>query len=255
MRNGQHFYFGSLRKLTAAFGNMFNEIQIQRLAEDDTPGKIFTVPLAYAPRRSFLVKLREDMARSGPNIATTLPRMSFEMIGMAYDPDRQLNPKQRQISPSVNDPDQFLSQFTPAPITVNFDLNLYSMNIDDNLQILEQIVPYFTPSVNLKLNEIEELGMKKDVEITLDGISTDVQYEGVIGDDREVIWTLSFTAASYVWPPITNSAIIKRVIATLYNDHLNPPPADAVITVEVDPFDADETDPWTVKTTVVENNG
>ena len=249
--HGTYFYFASLRKLTAAFGNMFNEIQIQR-----SNGKVFTVPLAYAPRRGFLLRLREDAARNeGPNIAITLPRMSFEMTGLSYDADRQLNPLQKQIGESASNVGQMITQFTPAPYIVNFDLHLYSLNIDDNLQIMEQIVPYFTPSVNLTLNEIEELGMKKDVEITLDDVSTDVTHEGILGDDREVFWTLSFSAASYIWPPTSDTGLIKKVISTFYNDHLDPPPVDAIVTVEVDPITANEDDVWTVKTTVDETNG
>jgi hypothetical protein len=254
--HGTYFYFASLRKLTAAFGNMFNELQIQRLNEDDTVNKIINVPLAYGPRRGFLVKLREDIARSeGPNIAITLPRMSFEMVSLAYDADRQTNPLGKQSKAHTTDSDLMRMQFAPVPLQVQFDLSIYSQNIDDSLQIMEQILPYFAPSVNLTLNEIAELGMKKDVQVTMDAPSLNVDDEGIIGDGRTIIWSLPFTCTAYCWPPISDQGVIKTTISNLYNDTSSPENLDAIITVYVDPITAKISDAWVATEEIVEDNG
>jgi hypothetical protein len=255
---GNYFYFASLRKLTAAFGNMFNEIQITRKNADDTTNKIFKVPLAFGPRRNYLVKLRESIARAegtGANIGITLPRMSFEMNGMTYDPERQLNPLHKQRGNTIADPNKMISQFSPAPYNVGFSLSIYAMNIDDVLQVVEQIVPYFTPSVHITLNEIPVLGMKKDVEILLDGVQTQIDYDGLIGDDRTIVWTLDFTCGAHLWPPTTDDVIIKKVITSIYDENPETPRLDTIITEEVTPATAGKDDPWTITETIEEPSG
>jgi hypothetical protein len=234
---------------------MFNELQIQRLNDDDTVNKIINVPLAYGPRRGFLVKLREDIKRAdGPNIAITLPRMSFEMTGLSYDSDRQTNPLGKHAKAHTTDSDLMKTQFAPVPFAVQFDLSIYSQNIDDSLQIVEQILPYFAPSVNITLNEIAELGMKKDIEVTMDAPNLSIDDEGIIGDGRTTIWSLPFTCNGYIWPPITDSGVIKTVIANLYNDTATPPNLDAIITLYVDPLTAKITDDWVATEVIVESS-
>lgn len=255
---GNYFYFASLRKLTAAFGSMFNNIQIQRMKNSTEVDKIFKVPIAYAPRRNYLVKLNEELARSAEtnvNVGITLPRMSFEMNGMEYDADRQLNPLHKQRGDSATSTDVMTSQFSPAPFNVGFSLSIYAMNIDDVLQVVEQIVPYFTPSVHITLNEITALNMKKDVEVLLNGVDTTVEYDGLIGDDRTIVWTLDFTCGAHVWPPTNDDVIIKKVITSIYDANPEEPRLDVIITEEVNPPEAGKDDDWTIFETIEEPAG
>lgn len=244
-----HFYFANLRNLTVAFGNLFNEIEIQRRNDTDVLKK-FTVPLAYAPREDYLVKLKEDLTKSeGPSFAITLPRMSFEMMSLSYDSTRKINTlryekREEDIS------DNYLRQFSPVPYIVNFDLNLYSEYIDDALQVLEQILPYFSPNVNLIIEDIALMDINKSVSVKLNSVDTPIESAVDIGDGRTIIWTLSFSCDAWLYPPIKSKPIIKRVIENVYanNDDI----IDQIITTEVEPIDAKYDDDWTIKRTIEE---
>ena len=74
---------------------------------------------------------------------------------------------------------------------------------EDALQIIEQILTIFSTSYNLTIKLVEEINDKKDIPIQLDGISMDDQYEGDFSNRTALIYTLTFTAKSYLFGPIT----------------------------------------------------
>ena len=53
---GTHFYNEGLRKLTIAFGQLFNNIVLQNTSSTGAVTKRIRVPLAYAPKEKFLVR-------------------------------------------------------------------------------------------------------------------------------------------------------------------------------------------------------
>ena len=88
---GNRFYNQSFRKLIIAFGQVFNNIVIQRTNSTGGVTARIKVPLAYAPKEKFLVRLDQQANLNSREFATSLPRMGFEITGLAYDPSRKLN--------------------------------------------------------------------------------------------------------------------------------------------------------------------
>ena len=88
---GTHFYNEGLRRLTIAFGQIFNKIVVQTKDANGSVVKRFTVPLAYAPKEKFIVRLTQQPDLLDKQFATVLPRMGFEISGIEYDPSRKLN--------------------------------------------------------------------------------------------------------------------------------------------------------------------
>ncbi len=238
------FYFASVRKLTAVIGSMFNNIHIQRTDTDGTVIKDITVPIAYAPKQYFLARLREaHTASDAPNIQTTLPRLSYEMTSMDYDAGRKVNTVNRHRGPNADANDELFNQYQSVPYTINYALNMYTRNIDDILQITEQILPFFSPVVSVTINEIPEIDLKRDVPVRFEGMSTDIDYEGV-GNSRVIIWSMNFSCATNLYPPLQSSDVIKKAIvdiATNENDK-----TDVTITAEVNPLTANITDDWSI---------
>ena len=106
----------------------------------------------------------------------------------------------------------------PVPYNVAFELSIMSKLSDDALQILEQIVPYFQPSFNITINLISSIGEKKDIPIVLESINYSDQYEGGFESRRTIVYTLSFTAKTYLFGPVADNpeGLIKKVDVDYY---------------------------------------
>lgn len=216
----QRFYWGTIRKAIVAFGNMFNNITINRKDSNGNTVQLIRVPLSYAPKQKFLARIQQRPDSDTKTVQVTLPRMSFEMVQLDYDPNRKIAPLQQ--SRSVNSATSASSQYAPTPYNVAVYLYVYARNQDDGLQIIEQILPYFNPDFNLTLKAIPELDIKNDLPIILDSISFEDDYEGDFTTRRSIIWTLAFTLKLNFYGPIRDQGIIKRVIANTYNiDNVN----------------------------------
>ena len=102
--------------------------------------------------------------------------------------------------------------FMPVPYNLGFELNILVKLNDDALQIIEQILPYFQPSFNVTIDLVNVIGEKRDVPIVLDNISFQDDYEGDFATRRALIYTLNFTAKTYLFPVSDSSeGLIKKV--------------------------------------------
>lgn len=190
---GTWFYNERIRTSVATFGSLFNEIYIVRKKSDGTVLNQLKVPLSYAPKRNFIDRIAqmdvgEDQERQ---VAIKLPRMSFEIIAMSYDTNRQLPKLNSKLVSKTNTTGQEL--YTPVPYIINFQLNVYTKSQDDALQIVEQILPYFSPQYTLTIKPLKDFpDVKEDTPIKLDGITFTDDYEGALEARRTIIYTLDF---------------------------------------------------------------
>ena len=237
----QRFYWGTIRKAIVAFGNMFNNITIERKDGNGEVIGIQRVPLSYSPKQKFLARINQQ-----PNVDTNqfqiiLPRMGFEMVSLDYDPNRKVSPLQqsRSLTSSVN----ASTQYAPTPYNITVYLYVYARNQDDGLQIIEQILPYFNPDYNLTLKAVPELNIQNDLPILLNTISFQDEYEGDFITRRAIIWTLAFTMKLNFYGPISKQGIIRKTIANTFNDPARNQQQQK-ITVQTDPVTANVTDTY-----------
>ena len=108
------------------------------------------------------------------------------------------------------------SLFMPVPYNISFELAIISKNQDDGLQILEQILPVFQPHYNLSIKLVPSMGETKDVPIVLQNIDYEDSYEGDFATRRAIIYTLQFTAKTFLYGPVTESKIIKKANVDYY---------------------------------------
>ena len=148
-----HFYNNSVRKLVVGFGTLFNEIDVKRYNADDTVKEILRVPLGYGPKEKFLVRLRQPASiDDGVDVRMTAPRLGFELTGFAYDPTRKRNTLSKRITTGAADGvSSVRKNFAEVPYTFDFSLSVFVRHMDDGLQIIEQILPYFTPEFTVTL--------------------------------------------------------------------------------------------------------
>ena len=211
---GTYFYHEILRKTVIGFGTLFNNINIRHKDASGTNFSVLKVPLAYGPMQKFLARIQQqpDLDRE---TAITLPRLSFEMQGLQYDPTRKTGIAQTFLTKSGTNAKKV---YMPVPYNVGFELSIMAKLSDDALQILEQIVPYFQPSFNITVNLIDSIGEKKDIPIVLESINYSDQYEGSFDTRRTIIYTLSFTAKTYLFGPVADdpAGLIKKVDVDYY---------------------------------------
>jgi len=207
---GTYFYHQVLRKTVVAFGTIFNDIRIRHKSSSSVPGGEIRVPLAYGPMQKFLARLEQnpDLNRA---VQITLPRMSFEMTNITYDATRKSGIT--QVFKALDDNNKMRRVYMPVPYNVGFELNILTKLNDDALQIVEQILPYFQPSFNISIDLVDTINEKRDVPIVLDNISFQDDYEGDFSTRRALIYTLNFSAKTYLFGPIadTPEGLIKKV--------------------------------------------
>ena len=208
----EYFYHEILRKIVISFGSLFNEIIIKHKNNANDVVSTIKVPLAYGPTQKFLARLEQSPELNRP-VQMSLPRMSFEFIGLSYDSTRKATTTQTFITSSSTDKKQEKRAYLPVPYNMQFELNIMTKLNDDMLQIIEQILPYFQPSYNMTLKLIEEINEKRDVPVVLDSITMTDDYEGDFSTRRALIYTLRFTVKTYLFGPVSSVSndIIKKV--------------------------------------------
>jgi|TARA_Y100000289_G_scaffold33506_1_gene33152 hypothetical protein len=212
----EYFYHEILRKTIISFGTLFNNITIQKKDASDTDFSVMKIPLAYGPTQKFLARLDQNLNKS---TAISLPRMSFEFTGLTYDSSRKVTTTQKI---AVKDPDtkkKVDKVFTPVPYNMQFELSIMSKLNDDALQIVEQILPYFQPAFNLSVELVQTIKEKRDIPIVLENITMQDDYEGDYSTRRVLLYTLRFTAKTYLFGPVTRVEPIKQATLSYYTDN------------------------------------
>ena len=208
------YYNRTIRKLVVGFGNLFKDIKLVRYNPNLSEAERFLVPITYASKESYVMRLEEDLSLD-KKVQMTLPRMSFEMMGVSYDTSRKLNTNVKNFAST---PGGTIAQYNPVPYNFDFNLYLYVRNIEDGTQLIEHILPYFTPDYTIKLNMVPEMGIIKEIPIVLNSCQQDITYEGNREKDpRMVIWTLNFTVKGHIFGKSSDTGLITHSIISIYN--------------------------------------
>ena len=215
---GQTFYHQTIRKYVALFGTLFNDINIEK---KDSGGNVLSrqkVPIAYGPKQKFLTRINQD-ASLDRQVAIQLPRMGFEMTGMAYDPVRKLNTVGSLThKETINGNRNVKKMFNPSPYIFDFSLYAFVENAEDGTQILEQILPFFTPEFNVTVNIITDMGISIDIPIVIQSATSEDSYEGEFSARRTIIWTISFMMKGFIYPDIKSGQSIIKTIEVAFKE-------------------------------------
>jgi hypothetical protein len=212
-----NFYNGSIRRMVAAFGSLFNQIYIDK--EESGGTKTMLVPIAYAGKEKFKVRLAGDPYLQNPN-QITLPRISFEITGYMYDGNRKRNSVTRHfVRPTTSNPSGVDYTYAEVPYNIDFGLYVYVRNMEDGLRIIEQILPFFAPEFVVTIN-FDTINKKIDVPIYLNSVSTEEDYEGDFETRRSIVFTLNFTMKTHLFGAEKNYKEIRVVQAGIWNGEM-----------------------------------
>lgn len=202
------FYNKTIRNITGAFGALFNDMSIVRVKGAKT--QTVKVPLIYAASDKAFNRRTEDPTLNF-NMMGQFPKMAFLLTSFGYDPNRKKTAG------------QFVSKrthyvFSPVPYNLEFELYIGTTSIEDGLQIIEQILPWFNPEYTLTTDAFPSVDIKDDVPIILNSVTfTDPAPDSDYNEPRIIEWTLSFTAKAYLYGPDKSRAEIKHARLKLFD--------------------------------------
>ncbi len=225
-----YFYHEILRNTVVAFGSLFNNITIKHKNNSGDISSVIKVPLAYGPTQKFLARLQQSPDLNKP-VQITLPRMSFEFTGLTYDASRKATTTQTFTAKSVEDGKEVKKTYLPVPYNMQFELSIMSKLNDDALQIVEQILPYFQPAYTMTVELVDIINEKRDIPVVLENITMQDDYEGDFTTRRVLIYTLRFTAKTYLFGPVisaTKDIIKKTTIGYIAGDSTTTPTREIV---------------------------
>ena len=212
---GRTWSHDTLRKYIIVFGTLFNDIYINRTNKAGEVVQTLKIPLTYGPKEKVLARLDQNPTLSN-QVAMVLPRISFEITSMEYDPTRKLNTlnKLTRQSTTAGTDDEVKYQYQPVPYDLQFEMNVIVKNSEDGTRIIEQIVPYFTPEFTVSVNLMPEVDAARDVPVILNSITVQDNYEGSFEQRRTLVWTLTFTVKGWLFGPTKKSKLIKHAETT-----------------------------------------
>lgn len=218
MLGNNPFYHKVFKRTIIAFGSMFSDVTIERKDADGGNAQTIKVPIAQAPKEKWIVRLDSDAGLEN-HTYTTLPRMSFEITGVNYDASRKFN----RLNKIACFGDSADAQFAYAPVPYNIEISLYILTKtqEDAFQIVEQILPYFTPEFTLRVKNLDEMNVVTDIPIILNNVSFADDYDGDFQTRRFITWTLNFTLKVNMFGAVNSGGLITTSGISLGSDLLN----------------------------------
>ena len=247
---GDHFYHATMRKSVAVFGTLFNDLKVVRKASGGGVLNQVRVPLAYGPKEKFLARLDQSTQREA-SVAIKLPRMSFEITSLSLDTSAKLNRRNAIAEDNISDvtKKKVIKHYTSYDIGMS--LSIMTKNQDDGLQIVEQILPYFQPEYSVTIKPVDGFNHKQDVQVILQDVSIEDNYEGDFSERRVLIYNLNFIMKMKFYGPTGDSKLIREVKLD-FKEKDNITRTFEEMDFTINPTSAGENDTHTVVTTITE---
>lgn len=205
-----YFYHKTIRRMVVAFATLFNGYQVQK-----PDGTYIDVPISWSSKQQWYIQAKQSAEKE--NIQSiTLPRMGFTIPSLSYDFDRKVSSLNKIANRNPATPDELFMTYEPVPYNLDFDLFIVTKTVEEGLQLIEQIIPFFTPSFNLTLLEIDDVEVTRDIPIKLNSITPDLKIESSFDGVDVKLWDLSFTAEINLYKDIKSRGIIKTVVVDMY---------------------------------------
>jgi len=218
--DGYQYYYQVMRKIIVQFLDIFNDIKIGRY--DTETGQLLSfvkVPLKFAPKSKNWYWV-EKIDSSGQRIRDkVLPIIGVYMVDAEIDSGRIVNKLHSSTTgfhERAGDRRLLKERFVnPVPYNFTFQVQILAEYMVDIVQITEQVFPYFTPNLNIKI-QIPELDIDGK---TVEELDLKVIYNGSNKDDpitmgpdelRYLRWNLDFTVEGYLFQPKFDYPVIKE---------------------------------------------
>lgn len=226
---GSLFYHSLMRKYAIMFGNMFNDITVRRFDVTNNTVSSLLVPITYAPKRKWVAVLADGYEATERTLAIQLPRIGFFFPSIAPDFNRMMSALNK-VTRVTSNKNELFSAYQPIPYKINAELSIFAKSHDDASQIVEQIIPYFTPDFTNSMNLIPDLKRPMDIVTRITSVNNQEVWDGSFQTRQAIVWTVDFEIDAWFYGPVQKQGVIKRVQV----DFIPLPGADPITQEEMD---------------------
>lgn len=211
--NNPWFYRSTIKNLVIAVSNVFNNIEVHRTDDTNTVVKTIKIPFKFGPTDKIHQYRTEAEATQKYYMST--PSMALVLESISYDDTRAASTGEVRCfyDPIIglNDMDAFWSDVNPVPYNFHFKLSIKTDLMDDWCQIVENILPIFKPAMYIRIKEFSFLNIERDIQLLISNTNLDFLLEQGSEDRRYTNGTIEFVAKAYMYKPITDTGLIKKI--------------------------------------------
>lgn len=226
----QFFYDEQIRRFLLQFTRVFSNFQVEYgRTEDNTAKALYRVPVRYgdATRQAQTI-IQQNSANSLPST----PLMTFHVTNLNYARDRIQEPyyiEKQNVRQRLWDTESesyettqgnafTIEKLMPVPFDLEVNLDIWTSNTNQKLQLLEQLLTLFNPSLEIQ-----------STENFIDWTSLSVMYlEQVTWSSRSIpmgtddaidIATLRFVMPIWISPPakVKKLGVVERIVASVFD--------------------------------------
>ena len=222
------WYDGQCRRYLLMFMRIFSDIKVRNGPDANGLYTIQRVPIIYGDPSSMVANLIKGATE---NTMLPVPMFSAYIDGMKMNEKRRAIPQyvskatvmERAFNATTqtygNTPGvrQDIERYMPVPYDFTFKLDLWTTNTDTKLQIIEQIVTIFNPSLQLQQNS-NTLDWTNIFEVWLEDTTWTNRSIPQGGTDERDIFSFKFKIEGWINPPakIKRSSIITEIVTRVF---------------------------------------
>ena len=221
----EHFYDGQIRRYVTQLVRLFSNFSYK-----DGDGKVVRVPVMYGDITRQVGHILRD---NSENKIPSAPRMAVYITGLEQDRSRTSDSSFtskvhiRERSYDSNNKEYLNTQgknytverIMPSPYTLQVNVDIWSTNTDQKLQIMEQLLMLFNPALEIQTTDnYVDWSSLTVVELTTMNFSS---RSIPIGTESEIdVAQLSFTTPIYINLPakVKKLGVITSVVMSIFDE-------------------------------------
>ena len=221
----QHFYDGQVRRYITQMMRILSNFPVQ-----DGKGIQKDVPVTYGDlTRQVSNIIRENTENKLPSA----PRIAVYLTGLELDKDRltdatytrKTNIREREWDVdageylNVQGKNYTVERLIPTPYMMRINADIWTSNTDQKLQLLEQILVLFNPSLEMQTTE-NFIDWTSITVVNLENVTWSNRSVPVGVDSEIDISTLAFTVPIYISPPtkVRKMGVITNIITSMFDE-------------------------------------
>lgn len=212
-----YFHHNTTKKYTTSLLSIFNDIEVPRYKEDGSVEKVINVPIIFSSRERAINLIEDDYSRTGTDL-NVLPKMALSLNSINAAPDRNTNKYARKIYyDDSGKPQQF--QINSVSYDFSYTIHIMARTMSDLTMIVEQILPLFRPSYNMRIQELDYDENLTSVPIDFEGISFELPTDLGEDDDIRIITAdIDVKLRGNMYLPIKDVNVIEHIITNVISD-------------------------------------
>lgn len=151
-----HFYDAQIERYMTQFMHIFSGMQVHTGIRANGERRLLEVPVVYGSKDRVAAAIRANHTQ---NALVPVPIMSCFLKELMFDWDRNVGANTYRDTPYMEQGGIYpqdvksIHQAKPIPYTMQMEVLLFTSNHDQHMQILEQLMVYFNPTLEIQTSD------------------------------------------------------------------------------------------------------